>query len=95
LLTPTTPTTAFEINAVYGDSVLMQYADQLTVPANHAGIPGISIPAGLDASGLPIGIQFLGPDYSEATLLRLAYAYEQATSGAPWRKVRPQVLRQE
>jgi aspartyl-tRNA(Asn)/glutamyl-tRNA(Gln) amidotransferase subunit A len=93
LLTPTTPTTAFEIDAVYGDSVLMQYADQLTVPANHAGVPGISIPAGLDAAGLPIGIQFLGPDYSEATLLRLSYAYEQATAGADWRKVRPQVLR--
>ena len=44
LLTPTTPTTAFEIGAVYGDSVLMQYADQLTVPANHAGVPGISLP---------------------------------------------------
>jgi aspartyl-tRNA(Asn)/glutamyl-tRNA(Gln) amidotransferase subunit A len=93
LLTPTTPTTAFEIDTVYGDSVLMQYADQLTVPANHAGVPGISIPAGLDAAGLPIGIQFLGPDYSEATLLRLSYAYEQATAGADWRKVRPQVLR--
>ncbi len=92
LLTPTTPTTAFEIDAVYGDSVLMQYADQLTVPANHAGVPGISIPAGLDAAGLPIGIQFLGPDYSEATLLQLSYAYEQATLGADWRKVRPQVL---
>ena len=93
LLTPTTPTTAFEMVAVYGDSVLMQYADQLTVPANHAGVPGISIPAGLDAAGLPIGIQFLGPDYSEATLLRLSYAYEQATASADWRKVRPQVLR--
>ena len=93
LLTPTTPTTAFEIDAVYGDSVLMQYADQLTVPANHAGVPGISIPAGLDAAGLPIGIQFLGPDFSEATLLRLSYAYEQATAGADWRKVKPQVLR--
>lgn len=93
LLTPTTPTTAFEMAAVYGDSVLMQYADQLTVPANHAGVPGISIPAGLDAAGLPIGIQFLGPDFSEATLLRLSYAYEQATAGAEWRQVRPQVLR--
>ena len=93
LLTPTTPTTAFQMAAVYGDSVLMQYADQLTVPADHAGVPGISIPAGLDAAGLPIGIQFLGPDFSEATLLRLSHAYEQATLSAPWRKVRPQVLR--
>ena len=71
LLTPTTPTTAFPMKAVYGDSVLMQYADQLTVPANHAGIPGISLPAGFDADGLPIGIQLLGPDFSEALLLQI------------------------
>jgi aspartyl-tRNA(Asn)/glutamyl-tRNA(Gln) amidotransferase subunit A len=92
LLTPTTPTTAFPLGAVYGDSVLMQYADQLTVPANHAGIPGISIPAGLDHEGLPIGIQFLGPDFSEALLLRIARAFERATEDAPWRQARPEVL---
>ena len=51
LLTPTTPTPAFEIDAVYGDSVLMQYADQLTVAANHAGIPGVSLPGGLAKKG--------------------------------------------
>ncbi|MDR3573940.1 MAG: amidase family protein [Anaerolineaceae bacterium] len=93
LLTPTTPTSAFPIGAVYGDSVLMQYADQLTVPANHAGIPGISVPGGLDAEGLPIGIQLLGPDFSEATLLRIGRSFEQATETEAWRKVKPQVLR--
>lgn len=93
LLTPTTPTTAFAMDEVYGDSVLMQYADELTVPANHAGIPGISLPAGLDSSGLPIGIQLLGPDFSEATLLRIGRAYEQATAADPWRQHTPQVLR--
>jgi len=93
LLTPTTPTTAFPMGAVYGNSVLMQYSDQLTVAANHAGIPGLSLPGGLDGSGLPIGLQLLGPDYSEATLLRIGRAYEQATADAPWRTVRPQVLR--
>ena len=92
LLTPTTPTSAFEIDALYGDSVLMQYADQLTVPANHAGIPGISLPAGLDGGGLPLGIQLLGPDYSEARLLRIGRAYEQASAGAAWRSARPRVL---
>ena len=80
LLTPTTPTTAFPIGDVYGDSVLMQYADQLTVPANHAGIPGLSIPAGFDSSGLPIGVQLLGPDFSEANLLRIGRTYEMATA---------------
>lgn len=92
LLTPTTPTTAFPMGAVYGDSVLMQYADQLTVPANHAGVPGLSIPAGFDQEGLPIGIQLLGPDFSEATLLRIGRAYEMATEGESWRARRPAVL---
>lgn len=92
LLTPTTPTTAFPLGAVYGDSVLMQYADQLTVPANHAGTPAISIPAGLDSERLPIGIQFLAADFQEGKLLRIARAYEQATEGESWRKERPKVL---
>ncbi|MCE1254477.1 MAG: aspartyl/glutamyl-tRNA amidotransferase subunit A, partial [Anaerolineae bacterium] len=93
LLTPTTPTSAFPIGEVYGDSVLMQYADQLTVTANHAGTPGLSLPAGLDAEGLPIGIQLLGADFSEAKLLRIGHAYEQATASAAWRQARPAVLK--
>ncbi len=92
LLTPTTPTPAFEMDAVYGDSVMMQYADQLTVPANHAGIPGISFPGGLSSSGLPLGIQLLGADFSEATLLSIAYAFETATATESWRSIKPQVL---
>ena len=71
----------------------MQYADQLTVPANPAGVPGLSLPGGLAQDGLPVGIQFLGPDFSEARLLQISRAYEQATQGEPWRKVRPGVLR--
>ena len=93
LLTPTTPTTAFPMANVYGDSVLMQYADQLTVPANHAGIPGLSLPGGLDQDGLPIGIQLLGPDFSEDLLFQLGFAYENATASEPWRMVRPRVVR--
>jgi aspartyl-tRNA(Asn)/glutamyl-tRNA(Gln) amidotransferase subunit A len=92
LLTPTTPTTTFPVAGVYGDSVLMQYADQLTVPANHAGVPGISIPAGFDQDQLPIGIQLLGPDFSEDVLLRLGRAYEMATADEEWRLKRPPVL---
>lgn len=94
LLTPTTPTTAFRVGAVYGDSVLMQYADQLTVPANHAGIPGMSQSAGFDAQGLPVGIQLLGPDFSEGILFRIGRAYEIATQNEPWRTVRPPILRE-
>ena len=94
LLTPTTPTTAFPIGNVYGDSVLMQYADQLTVPANHAGVPGISLPGGLDHDGLPIGIQLLGPDFSEDVLLRIGRAYEQVSAGDSWRARKPAILRE-
>lgn len=93
LLTPTTPTTAFPMGAVYGDTVLMQYADQFNVAANHAGIPGLTVPGGLDGQGLPIGIQLLGPDFSEGSLLRIGRAYEQHTEGEPWRQAKPAVLR--
>jgi aspartyl-tRNA(Asn)/glutamyl-tRNA(Gln) amidotransferase subunit A len=92
LLTATTPTTAFKAGDLYGDSVLMQYADQLTVPANHAGVPAISVPGGLDAGGLPIGVQLIAPDFAEARLLRIARAYELATEGEPWQRERPKVL---
>jgi aspartyl-tRNA(Asn)/glutamyl-tRNA(Gln) amidotransferase subunit A len=92
LLTPTTPSTAFPIGGVYGDSVLMQYSDQLTVTANHAGIPGLSLPAGLDQAGLPIGVQLLGPDYSEGKLLQIGRAYEEVTADQDWREVRPPVI---
>jgi aspartyl-tRNA(Asn)/glutamyl-tRNA(Gln) amidotransferase subunit A len=92
LLTPTTPSTAFPIGSVYGDSVIMQYSDQLTATTNHAGIPGLSIPVGFDKEGLPIGAQFLGPDYSEGLLLRLGRAFEKLTENEEWRKKRPPLL---
>jgi aspartyl-tRNA(Asn)/glutamyl-tRNA(Gln) amidotransferase subunit A len=92
LLAPTTPTTAFPIGDVYGNSVLMQYADQLTVPANHAGVPAVSFPAGFDKDGLPIGVQVLGPDFSEAILLRIGRSYEKVIPGEAWREKRPGLL---
>jgi aspartyl-tRNA(Asn)/glutamyl-tRNA(Gln) amidotransferase subunit A len=70
----------------------MQYADLLTVAANHAGIPGLSIPAGFDSGGLPIGVQLLGPDFAEATLLKAGRAYEMATENEAWRKRTPPVV---
>jgi aspartyl-tRNA(Asn)/glutamyl-tRNA(Gln) amidotransferase subunit A len=93
LLTPTTPTTAFPLGGVYGDSVLMQYADQLTVPANHAGIPGLSFPAGFDGNGLPIGVQLLGPDFSESLLLQIGHAYENVTAHESWRLKKPDITK--
>jgi aspartyl-tRNA(Asn)/glutamyl-tRNA(Gln) amidotransferase subunit A len=92
LLTATTPSTAFPIGQVYGNSVLMQYADQLTVPANHSGVPGLSLPAGFDRNGLPIGVQLLGPDFSEAALLRIGRQYELVSAGEAWRQKKPPIL---
>jgi aspartyl-tRNA(Asn)/glutamyl-tRNA(Gln) amidotransferase subunit A len=94
LLAPTTPTTAFKIAQVYGDSVLMQYADMLTVPTNHAGVPALSIPAGIDSGGMPIGIQFIAPDFQEQALFYAGRGYELLTERESWRHVKPKVLEQ-
>ena len=69
----------------------MQYADYLTVPANHAGIPALSVPVGLDNSGLPIGMQLMGPDFSERKLLRIGRALELAVE---WQESRPPLVRE-
>jgi aspartyl-tRNA(Asn)/glutamyl-tRNA(Gln) amidotransferase subunit A len=90
LLTPTTPTTAFQMGAVYGDSVMMQYADQLTVPANHAGVPGLSLPGGLDKEGLPIGIQLLGLISRKMCCCAIGRAFERVTADDNWRQVKPE-----
>jgi aspartyl-tRNA(Asn)/glutamyl-tRNA(Gln) amidotransferase subunit A len=92
LLAATAPTTAFEVGAVYGNSVLMQYADLLTVPADHAGVPALSFPAGLDRGGMPIGIQCMARDFDEARLFRIGRAYEMSTAHEAWRAARPKVL---
>jgi aspartyl-tRNA(Asn)/glutamyl-tRNA(Gln) amidotransferase subunit A len=92
LLAPTTPNTAFKMGELYGDSVRMQYADLLTVPANLAGIPALSIPAGLDAKGLPIGIPLLGPHFSEDTILRIGRTFEKCTADEEWRSRKPPVI---
>ncbi|MBT5875258.1 MAG: Asp-tRNA(Asn)/Glu-tRNA(Gln) amidotransferase subunit GatA, partial [Candidatus Latescibacteria bacterium] len=88
IMSATTPTTAFPLGGIFGDTVQMQNADRLTVPANHAGIPAISQPCGFDEAGLPIGLQLIGPDFSEDLLLRTAYAYERETS---WHERRPAI----
>lgn len=78
IITPTSPTTAFLLGEKADDPLAMYLNDIYTVTANLAGIPGLSIPCGLSRTNLPIGLQLLGPHWSEATLLRLAHAYEQA-----------------
>lgn len=78
VLTPTTPTPAFLIGEKADDPLAMYLNDIYTCTANLAGIPGINVPCALSAEGLPIGFQLLGAHWSEATLLRLADAYERA-----------------
>jgi len=90
IITPTSPTTAFLLGEKADDPLAMYLNDIYTVTANLAGIPGLSIPCGLSRTNLPIGLQLLGPHWSEATLLGLAHAYEQAQ---PF-NVRPRVTAQ-
>jgi aspartyl-tRNA(Asn)/glutamyl-tRNA(Gln) amidotransferase subunit A len=78
VLTPTTPTPAFLFGEKVDDPLAMYLNDIFTVTANLAGVPGISLPCGLSADGLPIGLQLMGPYWSESKLLRLAHAYEKA-----------------
>ena len=78
LLTPTAPTTSFRNGAHADDPLAMYLADLLTIPANLAGLPAISVPCGFDASGLPIGVQLIGNVLEEARVLQVAHQYEQA-----------------
>lgn len=85
ILSPTSPTVAFKIGERVADPLAMYLSDVCTIPANMAGIPGISIPCGF-SNGLPVGLQILGPALGEEKVLRVAYAYEQATD---WHKRQP------
>ena len=75
---PTTPTSAFKIGENIEDPLTMYANDILTIPLNLAGLPGISVPCGFDA-GLPLGLQIIGKYFDEATIYRVAHAFEQAT----------------
>ncbi|MFH1508739.1 MAG: Asp-tRNA(Asn)/Glu-tRNA(Gln) amidotransferase subunit GatA [bacterium] len=82
LVAPTTPTTAFKLGEKVTDPLSLYLADILTVPQNLAGVPALSVPAGY-IDGLPIGMQIMGPQFSESRLYQVGFAYEQATN---WRK---------
>ena len=82
IVTPTSPTAAFRLGEKSDDPLAMYLADIYTVTADLAGIPGISIPCGVTKDKLPIGLQILGKHFDEATILRLAHAYEQAVQSA-------------
>ena len=77
LVSPTAPTVAFELGAKTEDPIAMYLTDVLTIPPNMAGLPSLSLPCGL-SDGLPVGLQLIGPQFSENTLFRAAHALERA-----------------
>jgi aspartyl-tRNA(Asn)/glutamyl-tRNA(Gln) amidotransferase subunit A len=88
---PTSPSVAFPLGSRVADPVSMYLLDVCTLPVNMAGLPGISVPAGL-SDGLPVGLQIIGAPWSELEMLRLARAYEGITARAPWRALEPAEL---
>jgi aspartyl-tRNA(Asn)/glutamyl-tRNA(Gln) amidotransferase subunit A len=80
LLTPTAPTAAFAAGEKMDDPVTMYLNDMFTIPASMAGLPGISVPVGLDKDGLPLGLQLIGRAFDEETMLTAAAALEQAAA---------------
>ena len=91
LVAPTSPTVAFKFGARLSDPVAMYLSDACTLPVNMAGLPGISVPCGL-SEGLPVGLQLIGPAWSEGRLFELGRAYEAITHDADWRSVEPHDL---
>ncbi|MFM7734094.1 MAG: Asp-tRNA(Asn)/Glu-tRNA(Gln) amidotransferase subunit GatA [Cyanobium sp.] len=92
LLSPTSPTTAFRFGAHAEDPLAMYLADLLTIPANLAGLPAISLPCGFDRAGLPIGLQLIAGVLQEGRLLQVAHQYEQAAAVMAKRPEAPLVL---
>jgi aspartyl-tRNA(Asn)/glutamyl-tRNA(Gln) amidotransferase subunit A len=86
---PTSPTPAFKIGERVADPLQMYLADVFTVSANLSGLPAISVPCGFTADRLPVGLQLTGRRFDEATLFRVADAYERDTA---WWKQPPPIL---
>ncbi len=85
LVTPTSPTVAFKLGEKTADPLQMYLSDVCTIPVNIAGLPAVSVPCGMSA-GLPVGLQFIGPQLGDMLVLKAAYAYERSSQ---WHKMRP------
>ena len=81
IISPTSPTTAFEVGEKIGDPLSMYLSDILTIPANMAGLPGMSVPCGF-VDDLPVGLQIIGPRFSESRIYNIGMAYERSTNWA-------------
>jgi len=82
LVSPTSPTVAFQLGARTADPLAMYLSDLLTIPSCLAGLPGLNVPCGL-SDGLPVGLQLIGPQFAENTLFRIGHALEQAIGFDP------------
>jgi aspartyl-tRNA(Asn)/glutamyl-tRNA(Gln) amidotransferase subunit A len=87
LIAPTSPSVALKLGASTGDPLFGEMQDILVEASSLAGLPGVNLPCGFN-NGLPIGLQLIGPQFSEELLFQAAYAYEQATI---WHKKRPKL----
>jgi len=88
VVTPTAPTTAFGLGEKIQDPLQMYLSDIYTISINLAGLPALSLPCGFDHDGMPIGMQLISKCFDEATILRVAYLYEQSTA---WHKQKPRI----
>jgi aspartyl-tRNA(Asn)/glutamyl-tRNA(Gln) amidotransferase subunit A len=88
LIAPTSPSIAFRFGERLADPVAMYLSDACTLPVNMAGLPGMSIPAGL-SDGMPVGLQLIGAPWSESALFGLARGFEAITADADWRSIEP------
>jgi len=86
MVTPTSPTAAFRIGEKASDPLQMYLSDIFTISVNLAGVPAMAVPCGFTSDNLPVGLQFIGNHFDEETILRVAYAYEQATE---WHRRKP------
>jgi aspartyl-tRNA(Asn)/glutamyl-tRNA(Gln) amidotransferase subunit A len=90
IVTPVSPTPPWKLGEKVSDPLKMYLSDIFTVTANLAGIPGLSLPMGF-VGGLPIGMQILGPQFSEELLFRIGHAYEEVTKNDSWRNLKPKL----
>jgi aspartyl-tRNA(Asn)/glutamyl-tRNA(Gln) amidotransferase subunit A len=88
IVTPTMPTTAFRLGEKTADPLQMYLSDICTISVNLAALPALSLPCGFDNEGMPIGLQIIGKPFDEKTILRAAYAYEQANE---WYRMKPKI----
>ena len=89
IIAPTSPSLALPVGATKDTSMFGEIADVLVEPSSIAGLAGINIPVGFSKSGLPIGMQIIGPQFSEELVLSVAYEYEKQTQNEVWRKLKP------